>query len=468
MLRDHWLGLRRILTGVDIAGGLAALIGVSWLAGVESSTFGTGANLVRWGVLAAVAASAWPISLAALGIYESQRRRSLPGFFSRLIFATGVAALSLHAAATLMAGPLPPRFAFLAGVAQGVSCSAIRGVVYGALRLARRMGRNYRHVLIVGTGPRALHVRRVIERNPGWGSRIVGHVDDVETPLAPGVPSEAIFKFVDVPDLLRNHVVDEVIVALPRSMLASLAPLVSACATAGIPVTLLTDLFGDFLPPPRVVRLDTLTALSFAPIHHSPAELAVKRTVDVVGATLGLAVAAPVLALAAVAIRLTSAGPVFFRQERCGLNGRRFEILKLRTMVADAEQRLTDLLPLNEMDGPVFKVRDDPRVTPVGRFLRRYSFDELPQLWNVLRGDMSLVGPRPPLPVEVMQYQSAERRRLSMRPGLTCLWQVNGRNEIGFEDWVRLDLEYIDGWCLSLDAKILLKTLPAVIAGTGA
>ena len=137
-------------------------------------------------------------------------------------------------------------------------------------------------------------------------------------------------------------------------------------------------------------------------------------------------------------------------------------------MVPDAEKQLIDLLPMNEMDGPVFKLRGDPRITPVGRFLRRYSLDELPQLWNVVRGDMSLVGPRPPIPHEVSQYETAERRRLSMRPGLTCIWQVSGRNEIGFDDWVRLDLEYIDGWCLSLDLKILLRTLPAVVNGSGA
>jgi lipopolysaccharide/colanic/teichoic acid biosynthesis glycosyltransferase len=159
---------------------------------------------------------------------------------------------------------------------------------------------------------------------------------------------------------------------------------------------------------------------------------------------------------------------VLFRQTRCGLNGRRFEIVKLRTMCANAEQRLDEILHLNEMDGPVFKVKDDPRVTRVGRLLRRYSLDEIPQLWNVLRGDMSLVGPRPPLPHEVSQYESAERRRLSMRPGLTCLWQVSGRNDIGFEEWVRLDLEYIDGWSLYQDFKILVRTVPAVLFGTGA
>jgi exopolysaccharide biosynthesis polyprenyl glycosylphosphotransferase len=467
MLKHHWVGLRRLLMTLDAGGGLVALVLVAWLAGVPAPMPGQEDNWT-WLALAVVACGVWPLSLAALGLYESQRRTSLPVFFARQVFAILASALSLHAAATLIGGPLPPHLALLSGLAQGTACALVRGVLYGSLRLARRMGRNYRHTLIVGTGARAAHVRRVIERNPGWGFRVVGHVDEVEMPVAPGVPGDQVYKLIDVPSLLRDKVIDEVIVALPRSMLGTLGPLVSACAAAGIPVTLLTDLFGDFLPPPRVVRFDTLNALSFAPIHHSKAKLVVKRVMDVLGSAALLAVASPVLALSALAIRMTSPGPIFFRQERCGLNGRRFDILKLRTMVPDAEARLLDLLPMNEMDGPVFKLRGDPRITPVGRFLRRYSLDELPQLWNVLRGDMSLVGPRPPIPHEVSQYETAERRRLSMRPGLTCIWQVSGRNEIGFDDWVRLDLEYIDGWCLTLDLKILARTLPAVLNGSGA
>ena len=159
---------------------------------------------------------------------------------------------------------------------------------------------------------------------------------------------------------------------------------------------------------------------------------------------------------------------MLFRQTRCGLNGRRFTLYKFRTMVADAEWRRQELLHLNEMDGPVFKVRNDPRVTRLGRLLRKFSLDELPQLWNVLRGDMSLVGPRPPIPEEVDQYERWQRRRLSMKPGLTCLWQVNGRNAVDFESWMELDLEYIDSWSLSLDLKILLKTIPVVLSGKGA
>jgi exopolysaccharide biosynthesis polyprenyl glycosylphosphotransferase len=243
---------------------------------------------------------------------------------------------------------------------------------------------------------------------------------------------------------------------------------VATCATAGIPLTLLSDLYGDYLPPPQVTRFGSLAALSFAPVHHSVSQLAVKRLLDIVGASAGLLLSAPVLAVAAVAIRSTSQGGVFFKQIRCGKHGRPFFMWKLRSMVSDAEQRKAELMVANEMDGPVFKIKDDPRITPVGRHLRRWSIDELPQFWNVLRGDMSLVGPRPPVPHEVAEYETFDRRRLSMRPGITCLWQVNGRNDISsFSDWVKLDLEYIDTWSLWLDLKILLRTVITVLGGSG-
>jgi lipopolysaccharide/colanic/teichoic acid biosynthesis glycosyltransferase len=171
---------------------------------------------------------------------------------------------------------------------------------------------------------------------------------------------------------------------------------------------------------------------------------------------------------AAILIKLTSHGPVLFRQKRCGHNGRQFVMYKFRSMIDNAEQRRLELEPLNEMDGPVFKSSRDPRITIIGKIIRRFSIDELPQVFNVLRGDMSLVGPRPPLPEEVARYERWQRRRLSMKPGMTCLWQISGRNEVSFEDWMKLDLTYIDNWSLLLDLKILLKTVPVVLLGRGA
>ena len=375
----------------------------------------------------------------------------------------------MTAVAFIAKAPVGPRFPLIFGLAQFAILASERLLLFLVLRFARRLGRNVRNVLIVGSGPRAAGVKRNVDDHPGWGLNIIGFVDDHDTPLDAGVPADQVYKLMDMPRLLREEVVDEVIIATPRSMMTSLLPVVAACGSAGVPFTLLADIFGDYLPPPEVTRFGSLAALRFAPVHHSPARLMMKRGIDIAGSALGLVVATPLMGVLALAIRLDSPGPAFFQQTRCGLYGRRFPMRKLRTMCVDAEARQDELLELNEMEGPVFKVQDDPRVTRLGRFLRRTSLDELPQLWNVLVGDMSLVGPRPPVPHEVAQYETFERRRLSMRPGLTCLWQVSGRNHVAsFEEWVRLDLEYIDTWSLSNDLRIMAKTLPVVLRGTGA
>jgi len=321
---------------------------------------------------------------------------------------------------------------------------------------------------VIGSGPRAHGVEEAIAAHPEWGLRLVGFVDDGDAPVDERIDPEKLHKLIEVPRLLHDTVIDEVIAACPRSMLSFIEPIVDVCGKMGVPITLLSDLFGDYLPPSHITHFNGLAALSFAQVHHSPSRLMVKRGIDLIGASIGLVLAAPVLLAAAIAIRVNSPGRVFFGQIRCGLNGRRFFCWKLRTMCDGAEEQQAGLAHLNEMDGPVFKINGDPRVTAVGGVLRRLSLDELPQLWNVLVGDMSLVGPRPPVPQEVAQYGDSERRRISMRPGITCLWQIKGRNNIGFLQWVKLDLEYIDTWSLSNDFKIMLKTIPAVFLRTGA
>jgi exopolysaccharide biosynthesis polyprenyl glycosylphosphotransferase len=233
-------------------------------------------------------------------------------------------------------------------------------------------------------------------------------------------------------------------------------------------VTLLSGLFADVLPALRATQYGRFEVLQFAAVGYGPTARAMKRVIDVVGASIALLVFAPVIGIAALAIRLGSPGPVLFRQTRLGLNGRPFQLLKLRSMVEDAEARWPELIARNEVSGPVFKVRNDPRVTRVGRILRSFSLDELPQLWNVLRGEMSLVGPRPPLPHEVDRYESRDRRRLSVRPGITCVWQISGRSQVQFADWIEMDLYYIDHWSLLLDLWILLRTPLAVIRRDGA
>ena len=417
---------------------------------------------------ALLASLVWPIALHELGLYRSQRRNAVFGFVVRLFSAAMVPTLFLAVALYLSGARVDPIFPVVCGLAQALALAGSRLFIFTALRVLRRRGRNFRNLLVIGSGPLAARAKETVESHPAWGLRIVGFVDDAEDPIDPTVDARLTHKLSDFPSLMTTHVIDEVIIACPRSMLGSITPVVGFCAEVGTPMTLFSDLFGDHLPPPRAGRVGSLAALSFAPVHHSRLQLALKRGVDVLGAGILLALASPLVGVSALLIRATSPGPAFYRSYRCGLRGRPFEMLKLRTMYVDADQRKAELAELNEMDGPVFKIRDDPRITPIGRVLRRWSIDETPQFWNVLKGDISLVGPRPPVPAEVEQYEAFERRRLSMRPGITCLWQVRGRNVVSFDEWVKLDLEYIDNWTVLKDLNILLRTVSAVIRGTGA
>jgi exopolysaccharide biosynthesis polyprenyl glycosylphosphotransferase len=241
-----------------------------------------------------------------------------------------------------------------------------------------------------------------------------------------------------------------------------------AAETQGADVWFKPASFARARSVPSLDEIGDWTLVVFAsPAGNALWEMAVKRMVDLVLSFLFLVLGSPVWIAIAIAVACSGKGPILFRQRRCTLRGRVFTMYKFRTMVADAEAKRGTLAAANESDGPVFKIRNDPRVTRVGRFLRRYSLDEIPQLLNVLKGDMSLVGPRPPIPAEVEQYDDWQRRRLSMRTGCTCLWQIGGRNDVDFDEWMRLDLRYIDHWSLALDAKILVGTIWAVLRGTG-
>jgi exopolysaccharide biosynthesis polyprenyl glycosylphosphotransferase len=270
--------------------------------------------------------------------------------------------------------------------------------------------------------------------------------------------------------LLHEHSIYGIILSAKRTYFDQIENIIKACELEGVEVWLVADFFTTQISRTTFDELLGRPLLIFSSTPEASWQSAVKKILDFFGAIILLALTSPLFLSAAIAIKLTSRGPVLFKQQRSGLNGAPFTIYKFRTMITNAEQFKHELEVMNEMRGPVFKVTNDPRVTRAGKFLRHYSLDELPQLWNVLRGEMSLVGPRP-LPVdEVKRFNDfAHRRRLSVKPGLTCLWQVSGRNQISdFRDWVRLDLEYIDNWSLWLDLKILLKTIPAVFAGTGA
>jgi len=337
-------------------------------------------------------------------------------------------------------------------------------------RYVRSKGYNYRTVLLVGTGLGAAEIVDSIENHRYWGFKVLGFIshDGSAPPEDLAARYRVLGGLEDIPRIVENNVVDDVVFAVSRREFDRMEHLFFLLQEQGIRTRFALNLFPHPQARVELDDMDGLPMLTFYPGPASHLQLLGKRVVDVAISALVLSIAwLPMLAIAFL-IKLTSGGSVLFRQTRCGLNGRRFTLLKFRTMVEDAEDLRSELLHLNEMNGPVFKLRRDPRVTALGRFLRRFSLDELPQLWNVLKGEMSLVGPRPPIPAEVAKYKRWQRRRLSMKPGLTCLWQISGRNEVDFDRWMELDIEYIDTWTPSLDFKILLKTIPVVLSGRGA
>lgn len=318
-------------------------------------------------------------------------------------------------------------------------------------RLKRHSALDIRHVAVVGKGSAVDEIARAIEEHKTWGLQLAG-----------------VFKQQEIPELLHRGGVDELIVVADKEPLSEFTDTFLLCEELGVTARVVLNFFPHSFARTELTRFGEFPLLSFSRTPTNEVLLFVRRIMDLALVCLFGIPALIVIGASSIAIRVTSPGPVFFRQERCGLNGRVFTMYKLRSMVDNAEQLRFELEALNEMDGPVFKVSRDPRRTAVGRFLRKFSIDELPQLYNVLRGDMSLVGPRPPLPQEVARYEGWQRRRLSMKPGITCLWQISGRNEISFHDWMKLDLTYIDNWSLMLDLKILLKTVPVVLLGKGA
>lgn len=345
-------------------------------------------------------------------------------------------------------------------------------------RYVRSRGLNYRTVLIVGTNRGAQSLARSIDSHRFWGFRLLGfiHSGDLETepPKMDAAGLELTRRYpvlgslADIPRIVDHHPVDDVIFAVRRRELDRMEELFEILQELGIRTRFAMNLFPHHEARVQLEELDGVPLLTFSTTPTNQLQLLAKRLADVSVSLLVLLLGLPIVGVIGLAIKLSSGGQVLFRQTRCGLNGRLFTLYKFRTMVHDAEDRRRHLEHLNEMQGPAFKLRRDPRVTRLGRLLRKFSLDELPQLWNVLRGDMSLVGPRPPIPEEVAQYQRWQRRRLSMKPGLTCLWQISGRNEVDFDRWMELDLQYIDTWSPMLDFKILVKTIPAVLTGRGA
>jgi exopolysaccharide biosynthesis polyprenyl glycosylphosphotransferase len=419
----------------------------------------------------------WYLIFASLGLYGSKRLASRRAEAFDTIKATSLAALVLGVASyVLHFRMVTPGFLLLFwGFSSFVAVSS-RIAIRTYLRRLRVRGQNLRNMLIVGSNRRAIEFAAMIESKPELGYRIIGFADDewagVEELKKSGRP--LVCNLEDLRAFLRRSVVDEVAIAVPlRSFHNHASHIAAMCEQQGIILRVLSDLFNlKSIRPRRVEDFEDSHLIS----HHGGIEegwpMVIKRTLDFLLSLLLLIVLAPVLLVTAILIKLTSPGPVFFAQKRVGLNKRIFTIFKFRTMGVNAEQKLRELEHLNEVSGPVFKIKNDPRLTPIGRFLRKTSIDELPQLFNVLSGDMSLVGPRP---LQLRDYElftdageDWQRCRFSVRPGITCLWQVNGRSSLPFHQWMELDLQYVRNWSLWLDLQILLRTIPAVLRGSGA
>ena len=462
----------------DIAAMVFSFAITSLLASIESSSsvpieqFLSSRVKIRNLLILIVLLLAWQVTFRMVGLYRSRRMSTRFQEAIDILKVTTVSTfLLLTSGYVFNISLIDIPFLVTFWILSSSILIASRVILYAFLKNIRRQGRNIRQMVIIGTGERAQAFARKVKHSPELGYNIRGFIDD---------PWSGFEKFNsngwrhlgglnDFQEILRKNVIDEVVLSLPvKSHYDKISAIINLCEQQGIIIRFLSDLFDLKIAKSYIDNLDGTPLLTLHTVPVEPWHLVVKRVLDATVSSVGLLLLLPLFILVSVLIKLDSRGPVFFIQERVGLNKRRFKLFKFRTMTENAENLRDQLKDLNEVSGPVFKIKNDPRLTRVGKWLRKLSIDELPQLINVFIGDMSLVGPRPPIPTEVEQYRWRDRRRLSMKPGITCLWQVNGRSNCPFEKWMELDKEYIDNWSLWLDFKILAKTIPAVIRGSGA
>jgi exopolysaccharide biosynthesis polyprenyl glycosylphosphotransferase len=485
MIRRHHAAFLVSAMLVDGAAAMATFVAVSIL------RFGPGGWRLAWahaGIepLAFMGgyAAAWIAVLWVSDLYRLRARWSVRREVLDVVRAGALLAFASFGLLYALKLPEVSRLFLLALFpAQVLITILLRLVLRATFGLARERGLNRRNVLIVGTGPTAIQFADRIERHRELGLRVIGHLrwraperrramravssSAAATELEEiGPIGRPILGDIDaIEAVLHAEVVDEVAICLPPAAWGFVEPIAGICLGEGLIVRIPLVEGGLALPGGRVEDFDDIRILSLVYGPDRALSLVAKRLTDVVLSALALAILSPLLAAVGLLIRLSGRGPVLFSQERVGLHGRAFRVLKFRTMVPDAESRLDELMHRNEVSGHAFKLTRDPRLTRTGRWLRRASIDELPQLWNVLIGDMSIVGPRPPLPREVAGYNVWHRRRLAMKPGITGLWQVSARRDADFDRWVQLDLDYIARWSLWLDLKIMFRTMPAMLQG---
>ena len=413
-------------------------------------------------VLLAEILPTWLACLHATGASGDLRRVRQDVLFLRVARAVISAVVILAALQFVLppTGPMPRAFLLVFAPLSALA-------LFGA-RLVHLPGQGSYDILVVGGADEVRPLLDILERHRTWGFRVAGVVcpDDEPAQAVPGVL--VLGTISELPKILRHSTITQVYMTGRAWDARTLRRVADTCEQVGVTFSMDANFLGLSIERADLLDFDGWGMLAFSSVPRNADALALKRLIDVAVSVVALAISAPLLAVVAVLIKLEDGGPVLFRQDRSGLYGRTFPMYKLRSMVVDAEARKADLAGRNEMSGPVFKLRGDPRVTRVGRWIRRLSLDEFPQFWNVLRGEMSLVGPRPPLPAEVSHYERWQMRRLSMKPGITCTWQVSGRNDVDFDDWMRLDLEYIDNWSLVLDVVLIARTVPVVVLGRGA
>ena len=469
MIRRHMMALRIGLMLVDAVTAILVFLGVSIIRFRDGAAAADlWANLgVDIRVAALIFATTWVAVLWMSGLYRfSVRWRAWTEVRDIARATVVVGALTLSFLFLVKQVDVSRLFLLLLFVAQPTVTLIGRIALRAAFEASRASGHDPRYMLVAGAGELAQQFADRVESHPGLGLQIIGHLAAPEERRRT-VTRPILGSIDDIEEVLHTRVVDEVGVCLPPVAFRYLEPITGLAAGEGKTVRIAVNPVEEILPSSIQEEFDGFLVRSLIHDGQRDAALILKRLIDIVGSAALLVLLSPLLVATAVAIRVSDGSPVLFRQTRVGLHGRPFTIYKFRTMIVGAEERLEEVRHLNERQGAAFKAADDPRMTGIGRFLRKTSIDELPQLWNVLLGSMSLVGPRPPLPDEVAEYDVWHRRRLSMKPGITGLWQVEARHEPNFDRWVEHDLVYIDGWSIWLDVKILLKTIPILIAHGG-
>ncbi|OCC15608.1 Undecaprenyl-phosphate galactosephosphotransferase [Dissulfuribacter thermophilus] len=416
------------------------------------------------------------VSFNFFGLYRARELRSIPNILVKVLLALGSASIFLIVSLYIFHQADISRLLLLLINSIAFVLVSLRAILtYKYLHSGSSREKNSVNILIIGSKERAKETIKTIYSAPTNLLNVVGclELDDRRKgqDVVEGV--KILGGMNSFCSLLLNEVIDEVIFAIPLKKIPNVTSYIKFAEKLGIRIRIMPDWQLQkimFRPETASITFDDLVGLPTLLLSSTPrkdVQLLIKNIIDYVGAGLGLLIMSPLMLIIAILIKLDSSGPVFFIQERVGVNGRHFKLYKFRTMVKNAEELKKKLEQQNEMDGPVFKIKNDPRITRIGKILRKTSLDELPQLFNVLRGEMSLVGPRPPLPNEVEKYEPHQRRRLSMKPGLTCIWQVSGRNDVDFDSWMKMDLEYIDNWSLLLDLKLIFRTMLVVLLGTG-